>query len=53
MDKKAQMDFRNSFDIYKEVGFDLKEGADMILIKPGIIFRYNNKIKSFNVPILL
>ena len=55
MDKKSyQMDFRNSFDIYKEVGFDLKEGADMILIKPGIIYLdIINKIKkSFNVPIL-
>ena len=52
--KNYQMDFRNSFDIYKEVGFDLKEGADMILIKPGIIYLdIINKIKkSFNVPIL-
>ena len=55
MDKKSyQMDFRNSFDIYKEVGFDLKEGADMILIKPGIIYLdIINKIKKiFNIPIL-
>ncbi len=54
-DKKTyQMDFRNSFDIFREVGLDLKEGADMILIKPGIIYLdIIDKIKkNFNVPIL-
>ena len=54
-DKKTyQMDFRNSFDIFREVGLDLKEGADMILIKPGIIYLdiIDKKKKNFNVPIL-
>ena len=30
------MDYRNKFDSFREVGFDLKEGADMIIVKPGL-----------------
>ena len=34
-DKKSyQMDYRNNFEAYREVGLDLKEGADMIMVKP-------------------
>ena len=54
-DKKTyQMDYRNSFDIYREVGFDIKEGADMILVKPGLMYLdIINKLKDkFQVPIL-
>ena len=37
-DKKTyQMDFRNSFELFREVGLDIKEGADMIM-KPGMMY---------------
>ena len=36
-DKKTyQMDYRNTFDSFREVGFDLKEGADILMVKPGM-----------------
>jgi len=52
--KTYQMDFRNSSDLYREVGFDIKEGADMILVKPGLLYLdIINKIKTnFNIPVL-
>ena len=54
-DKKTyQMDYRNNSEIYREVGFDLKEGADFILVKPGMIYLdVIQKIKkTFNVPVI-
>ncbi len=54
-DKKTyQMDFRNNFDSFREVGFDLKEGADMIIVKPGMFYLdIIQKIKNnFSVPII-
>ena len=54
-DKKTyQMDFRNSFEAYREVGLDIKEGADMIIVKPGMIYLdiIRNIKKNFNVPII-
>ena len=54
-DKKTyQMDFRNSFETFREVGFDIKEGADMVMVKPGMIYLdIINKIKNnFNIPVL-
>ena len=53
-DKKTyQMDYRNSFEIFREVGLDIKEGADMIMIKPGMFYLdIINKIKNtFKVPV--
>ena len=49
-----QMDYRNSYEIYREVGLDIKEGADMILVKPGILYLdVINKLKNkFKIPIL-
>ena len=36
-DKKTyQMDFRNSDEAIREVSLDIKEGADMVMIKPGL-----------------
>ncbi|OUW73313.1 MAG: delta-aminolevulinic acid dehydratase [Pelagibacteraceae bacterium TMED216] len=36
-DKKTyQMDFRNSDEALREVGLDIKEGADFIMVKPGL-----------------
>ena len=54
-DKKTyQMDYRNNFDSFREVGLDLKEGADMIIIKPGMFYLdIIQKIKNnFRVPII-
>ena len=48
------MDYRNSFDIFREVGFDINEGADMVMVKPGMLYLdIINKIKeNFKIPIL-
>ena len=36
-DKKSyQMDFRNNDEAIREVALDIKEGADMIMVKPGL-----------------
>jgi len=34
--KTYQMDFRNSNESFREVGLDIKEGADFVMIKPGM-----------------
>ena len=54
-DKKTyQMDFRNSDEALREVALDIKEGADMVLVKPGM--PYLDIIKSikgkFKIPVL-
>ena len=54
-DKKTyQMDYRNSIEIFREVGLDIKEGADMILVKPSMMYLdiINELKKSFKIPIL-
>ena len=54
-DKKTyQMDFRNSNDALREVALDIREGADMVMVKPGM--PYLDIIKSikenFKLPVL-
>ncbi len=54
-DKKTyQMDFRNSDEALREVAMDIKEGADMVMVKPGM--PYLDIIKSikdkFRLPVL-
>ena len=54
-DKKTyQMDFKNSDEALREVALDVKEGADMVMIKPGM--PYLDIIKSikekFRIPVL-
>ena len=54
-DKKTyQMDYRNSSESFREVAFDIKEGADMVMVKPGIIYLdIINEIKNkFKIPII-
>tara|TARA_Y100000389_G_scaffold193695_1_gene222746 strand:+ start:439 stop:1428 length:990 start_codon:yes stop_codon:yes gene_type:complete len=34
--KNYQMDFRNSYEALREVVMDIKEGADMVMVKPGM-----------------
>jgi porphobilinogen synthase len=52
--KTYQMDYRNSIEAIREVGLDVKEGADMVMIKPGM--PYLDIIKSikdkFKIPVL-
>ena len=54
-DKKTyQMDYRNSDEALREVALDIKEGADMVMVKPGM--PYLDIIKSikenFKIPVL-
>ena len=54
-DKKTyQMDFRNSNEAFREIALDIKEGADIVMIKPGL--PYLDIIKSikdnFKIPVL-
>ena len=52
--KTYQMDFRNSDEALREVALDIKEGADMVMVKPGM--PYLDIIKSikeeFKIPVL-
>jgi len=52
--KNYQMDFRNSNEALREVILDIKEGADMVMVKPGM--PYLDIIKtvkdSFKIPVL-
>ena len=53
-DKKTyQMDYRNSYEALREVALDIKEGADMVMVKPGM--PYLDVIKSikdkFKLPV--
>ena len=54
-DKKTyQMDYRNTNEALREVALDIKEGADMVMVKPGM--PYLDVIKSikdkFKLPVL-
>ena len=48
------MDFRNKLELFREVGLDIKEGADMVMVKPGMVYLdIIDKIKSnFKIPVL-
>ena len=52
--KNYQMDFRNSDEAIREVALDIKEGADMVMVKPGM--PYLDIIKAvkdnFKIPVL-
>ncbi len=53
-DKKSyQMDYKNSDEALREVSMDIKEGADMVMVKPGM--PYLDIIKSikekFRIPV--
>ena len=52
--KNYQMDFKNSDEALREISLDIKEGADMVMVKPGM--PYLDIIKSvkekFKIPVL-
>ena len=52
--KNYQMDFKNNDEALREVALDIKEGADMVMVKPGL--PYLDIIKSvkdnFKIPVI-
>lgn len=52
--KNYQMDFRNYDEALREVALDIKEGADMVMVKPGL--PYLDMIKTikenFKIPVM-
>ena len=52
--KNYQMDYANSNESLREVALDIKEGADMIMVKPGLPYLdVIQKVKeNFKIPVL-
>ena len=52
--KNYQMDFRNSHESLREVALDIKEGADMVMVKPGMPYLDIIKLikDNFKIPVL-
>ena len=54
-DKKTyQMDYRNKDEAMREVSLDIKEGADLIMVKPGLPYLdVINEVKNnFKIPVI-
>ena len=52
--KGYQMDFRNSDEALREVSLDIKEGADMVMVKPGLPYLDIIKLvkQNFKIPVM-
>ncbi len=52
--KNYQMDFKNSTEALREVALDIKEGADMVMVKPGLPYLDIIKLvkDNFKVPVM-
>ena len=52
--KNYQMDYRNSNEALREVALDIKEGADMIMVKPGLPYLDIIKLvkENFKIPVM-
>ena len=52
--KNYQMDFRNNNEALREVALDIKEGADMVMVKPGMPYLdiIRNVKDNFKIPVL-
>ena len=53
-DKKTyQMDFRNLNEAFREIALDIKEGADMVMVKPGLPYLdiIKNIKDNFKIPV--
>ena len=52
--KTYQMDFKNSKESLREVALDVKEGADMVMVKPGMPYLDIIKLinENFKIPVL-
>ena len=54
-DKKTyQMDYRNSDEALREVALDIKEGADMVMVKPGLPYLDIISLvkQNFKIPVM-
>jgi len=51
--KNYQMDFRNSDEALREVSLDIKEGADIVMVKPGMPYLDIIKLikDNFKIPV--
>ncbi len=51
--KNYQMDFRNSTESLREVALDIKEGADLVMVKPGMPYLDIIKLvkDNFKIPV--
>ena len=49
-----QMDYKNKDEALREVAMDIKEGADLIMVKPGMPYLdiINDVKKNFKIPII-
>ena len=52
--KNYQMDFRNSNEALREVALDIKEGADMVMVKPGLPYLdiISHVKENFKIPVI-
>ncbi len=52
--KNYQMDFRNTNEALREISLDIKEGADMIMVKPGMPYLDIIRLAkdNFKIPVL-
>ena len=52
--KSYQMDFKNSNEALREVALDIKEGADMVMVKPGLPYLDIIKLvkENFKIPVM-
>ena len=51
--KSYQMDFRNSNEAFREISLDIKEGADIVMVKPGLPYLdiIKNIKDNFKIPV--
>ena len=52
--KNYQMDFRNNDEAIREVALDIKEGADMVMVKPGLPYLdiIRTVKNNFKIPVM-
>ncbi len=52
--KNYQMDFKNKNEALREVALDIKEGADMVMVKPGLPYLDIISLvkKNFKIPVM-
>ena len=52
--KSYQMDFKNQDEALREISLDIKEGADMVMVKPGMPYLdiIQSIKKKFKIPVL-
>ncbi len=51
--KSYQMDYKNCDEAMREISLDIKEGADMVIVKPGLPYLdiIRNAKKKFKIPV--